>query len=156
MGALLVAACQGEPLSVPNAEEVREYYAYGGSLEAEINGNVAEVTVTQPTDQIRRGGRLWAKVGPYIVLFSEETYQLFEDHPGLAGVRVITRVEGGPEVARALLHRNELSGVLWRRSLNVAGRARRDGTEKVVLIEELIRWGEDHTDFEYNARYTRR
>ena len=31
------------------------------------------------------------------------------------------------------------------------GRLRRD-----TLLEHLIRWGEDHTQFEYNSRYTSR
>lgn len=152
----LAGCAGGEPLAVPDAEDIRAYYSYGGRLEADMSGNVAQLTVTQPADQLRRGGRLWAKVGPYVVLFTEETFQLFEDYPGLAGVRVVTRSETGAEVARALLRRGELSNVLWRRSLNIAGKARRDGTEKVALIEDLIEWGEDHTEFDYNPRYTRR
>jgi hypothetical protein len=52
-----------------------------------------------------------------------------------------------------LLTRDELSGVLWRRSLNIAGQARRDGTERPALLEDLIRWGEEHTEYEYSARY---
>ena len=151
-----VAACEGEPLAVPEPEDIRSYYAYGGALDADVNGNVAEITIAQSADQLRRGGTLWAKVGPYVVLFTEETFRLFEDYPGLAGVRVVTRIENGPEVARALLRRGELRGVLWRRSLNIAGLARRDGTERPGLIQDLVRWGEDHTEFEYNPRYTSR
>lgn len=157
LAALAGTACVGgQDLAVPDADTVESYYSYGGGLEAVVDGNVATLTVTQSADQLRRGGRLWAKVGPYVVLFTEETWRLFEDHPGLAGVRVVTELEGGPEVARALLRRDALTGVLWRRSLNIAGRARRDGTEQVTLIEKLIEWGEDRTDFEYNPRYTRR
>ena len=81
---------------------------------------------------------------------------LLEDYPGVAGVRVVTRIRGGPEVARALLARTELTGVLWRRALNIAGRARLEGTEHPSLLEELVRWGEDHTEYEYNPRYTSR
>jgi hypothetical protein len=121
-----------------------------------LNGNVAEITVSQPTDQLRRGGALWAKVGPYVLLFSSETRQLFEDFPGLAGVRVITQVKGGPEVARAMLTRTELSDILWRRALNIAGKARQGGTEKPALLDGLVRWGEEHTQYEYNKRYTSR
>jgi hypothetical protein len=69
---------------------------------------------------------------------------------------VVTQVAGGPEVARALLTRAELTGVLWRRSLNIAGKARRDGTDRPSLLEDLVSWGEDHTDFEYSPRYTGR
>lgn len=157
---LLAGGCGGEPapdLPVPDAEQVREYYTYPGGLEARISGNVAEVTITQSADQLRRGGSLWAKVGPYILLFTEETHRLFEDFPGLAGIRVVTRPEGdGSEVARALLRRDELTGVQWRRALNIAGRARREGTERVTLLEDLVSWGEEHTDFEYSGRFTGR
>jgi hypothetical protein len=59
-------------------------------------------------------------------------------------------------VATALLARGELTDVLWRRSLNIAGQARRDGTERITLLENLIDWGEDHSEFEYNERYTQR
>jgi len=117
---------------------------------------VAMVVVRQSADQLRRGGTLWARVGPYIYLFSEETRGLFRDYTGLAGVRVVTRVSGGTTVGNALLKRDELTDVLWRRSLNISGLARRDGTERITLLEDLIFWGEDHTEFEYNERYARR
>ena len=67
----------------------------------------------------------------------------------------MTRV-GEARVVSALLHRAELSGTLWRRSMNIAGQARRDGTRRVTLLEGLVDWGEAHTEFEYNSRYTRR
>lgn len=140
---------------LPDADAVEAYYDYGGSLEAEIVGNVAVVSVTQSAQQIRRGGKLWAKVGPYIFLFSDETQRLFADHSGLAAVRVVTRV-GDSEVANAILSREELSDVLWRRALNISGRARRDGTSQMTLLEDLVAWGEDHTEFQYNERFTRR
>lgn len=141
---------------LPTPKEVTSYYAYEGGVSASLNGNVAEITVPQPTSQLRRGGALWAKVGPYVLLFSQETRQLFEDYPSLAGIRVITKVKDGPEVARAMLTRTELSDILWRRSLNIAGRARKGGTDKPGLLDDLVRWGEDHTQFEYNSRYTNR
>lgn len=157
VGAALATGCGPAPASaLPDAETVAAYYSYEGSLETRLNGNVAEITVAQPTAQLQRGGALWARVGPYILLFTEETHRLLEENPGLAGVRVITRVEQGPEVARALLIRGELSGVQWRRSLNIAGRARKEGTDRPTLLEDLVRWGEDHTEFEYNPRYTAR
>jgi hypothetical protein len=156
--ALLVAACE-EPveLTLPTAEEVESAYASVADLEdTQINGNVAVVVVRQSADQLWRGGTLWAKVGPYVYLFSEETRRLFDDHPGLAGVRVVTRTETGVTVANALLARDELTDVLWRRSLNISGLARRDGTQRITLLEDLIEWGEDHTEFEYNERYIQR
>ena len=155
---LLSGACQ-EPVEVtlPTVEEVEIAYASVAELDAvEINGNVALIVVRQSEEQLRRGGALWAKVGPYVYLFSDETRGLFRAYTGLAGVRVITRVSGGTTVGNALLKRDELTDVRWRRSLNIAGLARRDGTERITLLEDLIRWGEDHTEFEYNERYTRR
>jgi hypothetical protein len=151
-------ACQ-EPveLVLPTAEQIHGYFGSVTDLaDAEINGNVALVVVRQSSDQLRRGGSLWAKVGPYVYLFSEETHQLFLDHSGLAGVRVMTQTAGGGSVANALLRRDELTDVLWRRGLNIAGQARRDGTERITLLEDLIDWGEDHTEFEYNERYVQR
>lgn len=153
-----VAACQPAPdLTLPTVDQVETQYAsIPGLDEVEINGNVATVVVRQSADQLRRGGTLWAKVGPYIYLFSEETRQLFEDYSGLAAVRVITRTGSDVTVANALLARDELNDILWRRSLNISGLARRDGTERISLIEDLIHWGEAHTEFEYNERYIQR
>ena len=151
-----VGGCrQPADAALPDADAIRAYYDYRGDLEAEVTGNVALITVAQPPDQLRRGGTLWAKVGPYVILFSRETQQLFLDHPGLAGVRVETRDGEGERVATALLPRDELSDIQWRRALNIAGLARRDGTRRVTLLEDLVRWGEEHTEFEYNAEYTR-
>jgi hypothetical protein len=154
----VLGACQ-EPadLTLPTEEQLRSYYASVADLDdVQVNGNVALIVVRQSPQQLRRGGSLWAKVGPYIYLFSEETRQLFTDYSGLAAVRVITRTSDTSTVANALLARDELSDVLWRRSLNIAGLARRDGTERVTLLEDLIEWGEDHTEHEYNGRYTLR
>lgn len=157
VAALGLAGCEKEQdLTLPTPDQVAGYYHYEGKLSADLSGNVAEVVVSQSAAQLRRGGSLWARVGPYILLFSDETRRLLEDYPGLAGVRVVTHVAGGPEVARALLTRSALTGVLWRRSLNISGKARLSGTEKPGLLEDLVRWGEDHTEFKYNPRYTTR
>ena len=157
---LLVASgfltgCEETDLTVPSAKAVEEAFQYQGRLSVSMNGNVAEVTVVQPERQISRGGSLWAKVGPYVILFSEDTEQLFLDYPGLAAVRVKTVLPSGQEVAQALLPRDTLNELTWRRALNISGRARRDGTRRPTLLEELVRWGEDHTDYGYNPRYTR-
>lgn len=154
---LVLAGC-GPPqeLALPTEAEIAERYTIENEREAVLNGNVAELIVYQSSAQLQRGGRLWAQVGPYIFLFSEPTRGLFIDYPGLAAVRVITRDPSGNEVARATLARGTLNEVTWRRALNVAGRARRDGTRRVTLLEELIRWGEERTDFEYSDRYVRR
>jgi hypothetical protein len=151
-----MGGCAEEPLVVPTAEQVATYYSSTSRLSVEMSGNVAEVTVVQDAGQLRRGGSLWARVGPYIYLFSTPTQEAFAAYNGLAAVRVITTAPGGTEVARATLLRGTLNDLTWRRALNVAGLARRDGTERLTLLEDLIRWGEDHTEFEYNPRYAGR
>jgi hypothetical protein len=155
VAAVLAAACEEPDLRVPTASEVASHYSVDGRIETDVSGNVAELVVYQPADQLRRGGSLWAKVGPYVFLFSDATRELFSDFPGLAAVRVITRHPSGTEVARAMLLRSTLNELTWRRALNIAGRARLEGTQRVSLLEDLIRWGEDRTDFVYNPRYTR-
>jgi hypothetical protein len=149
------SGCAGPDLTLPTANEVEAAYPYAGILTAEISGNVAVVTIVQPSRHLRRGGALWAKVGPYILIFSKETETLFEAYPGLAAVRAITVSSNGPEIARALLPRNELNGITWRRALNIAGQARVNGTRRPTLLEDLVRWGEEHTEFEYNPQFTR-
>ena len=156
MAAATLAACEPEDLSLPAAEDVTTAYQYSGELTAEMSGNVAVVTVSQPYAQLRRGGTIWAKVGPYIVLFSQPTLDLFQAYGGLAGIRVVTVTGSGQEVARATLLRDGLNEITWRRALNISGRARRDGSERVTVLEELIEWGEEHTEFEYDPRYIRR
>ena len=134
---------------------VETFYTSEHPLSVEMSGNVAEVTVFQPSAQLRRGGPIWAKLGPYVYLFTESTRDLFASYGGLAGVRVVTRSPDGTEVARALLERDELNDVTWRRALNIAGRARLEGTERIALLEDLIEWGEDHTTFQYGEAWTR-
>ncbi|MCA9737602.1 MAG: hypothetical protein KC645_08265 [Gemmatimonadetes bacterium] len=148
-------ACEQAALEVPTADDVVAAYDYSGRLEAEMSGNVAEVTVYQPNRQLSRGGTLWAKVGPYVFLFSRETQSLFQQWGGLAGVRVITRAPGGQEVARALLTRDTFNDVTWNGAILAAAKARRDGTKSPGLIEDLVLFGEDHTTFEYSSRYVR-
>ncbi len=104
----------------------------------------------QPREHLERGGRLWAQVGPYIYLFTPETRDLFWDYPDLAAVRVITRTTGGKEVARATLVRDTLSDVLWSRAINLAGRARVEGTQRPKAVYDLVRWGERYAEYRYS------
>jgi len=151
----LVGCGESVDLVLPSSAEIEAHYLYEGPLGAGVKGNVAVVTVGQSARQLRRGGTLWAKVGPYIFLFSEETQQLLNDYPSLAAVRVISMV-GESEVANVLLGRDALSDIQWRRALNIAGRARVNGTRRVTLLQDLVRWGEDHAEeYNYNPRYTR-
>lgn len=146
--------CEAPDLTLPSEGEVAAYYATAAGANVTLNGNVVEVRVPQSQRDVRRGGSLWAKVGPYIYLFTDDTQSLVHDFSGVAGVRVITHTDGGQvELARAFLHRDALTDILWRRSLNIAGRARRDGTTRPSLMEALVIWGEDHTDYRYNPRY---
>ena len=155
VSAVLLVACARADLPLPNDEDIVEAFESERPLSAEMIDNVAVLFVEQSSQQLRRGGTLWAKVGPYIFLFSKEVQGLFDAYPGLAGIRVETRV-GEATVASALLRRDELSDLLWRRSLNIAGLARRDGTNRMTRLEDLVRWGEDHTVYDYNERYIRR
>ena len=151
-----MAACTEPDLSLPTAEEAEAAYQYTGSLSAEMSGNVLVLTVAQPYRQLQRGGTLWAKIGPYILLFSEPTRDLFLAYGGLAAVRVVTLTGSDQEVARATLLRDGLNELTWKRALNLSGLARRDGTTRLTTLEDLIDWGEEHTEFEYNPRYIRR
>jgi len=153
--AFLISGCEAGPLVVPTADQVAAAYEYSGTLETEMVGNVAEVTVFQPSRQLRRGGSLWAKVGPYIFLLSQETRQLFETYDGLAAVRVVTKAPGGTEVARAMLTRDTFNDITWTHAIRAGALARRDGTTKPKTVEDLIRLGEDNTEFEYSSRYVR-
>lgn len=155
LAVIAVAGCEERELTLPTDDDVARYFAASRIVSARMAGNVAEITVAQGADQLRRGGSLWARVGPYIYLFSEPTRDLFVDFDGLAGVRVITTV-GSTEVARALLPRTSLNDLTWPAALNLAGRVRLEGTRRVGLLEDLIIFGEDHARYDYNERYTSR
>lgn len=145
-----------QDLSLPSAEEATQLYERHG-IEADVilSGNVVEVRVTQDARQLQRGGSLWARVGPYIYVFSPATKELFESWGGVAAVRAITVTGRGQEVARALLARNALNDVTWRRALNILGTALQEGTERPSRLDELVEWGEEHTEFRYSPEYVR-
>lgn len=156
-----VAACddvqayldRSEP-TPPVAEDIAAYYApHRGVDSVRMSGNVAVLHVEQPYDQLDRGGSLWARVGPFVYLMTPSTRAAFTDHPGLAAVRVVTYLPNGREVARAMLRRDALSDVLWRRTLNILGHALDAGRENPRRLEELTEWGERHTEFRYNPDY---
>lgn len=156
--ALLLAGCEQiwpgrADLTLPDPATVETYYQRH-SFEADYrySGNVLEVVVQQPADQLRRGGALWARVGPFIYLFAPATRDLLEQHHGIAGVRAITMV-GDVEVARALLVRDALNEITWPRAINLLGTALEQGTERPVTMDELARFGEEYTTYEYNRDY---
>ncbi len=156
-----VAACdrimpERQDLSLPSAEEATQLYErHGIEADVTLSGNVVEVRVTQDARQLQRGGSLWARVGPYIYVFSPATKELFESWGGVAAVRAITVTGRGQEVARALLARNTLNDVTWRRALNILGTALQEGTERPSRLDELVEWGEEHTEFRYSPEYVR-
>ncbi|MFW6079605.1 MAG: hypothetical protein ACODAE_08290 [Gemmatimonadota bacterium] len=157
-----VGACElfeREELPVPTAAEARAFYEeHRGVGEVRVSGNVVEVHAHQPPDQLRRGGTIWARAGPYFHLLSPSTRDLFEAWPGVAALRVVTHDgEGGEEVARAMLMRDAVpTGSNWRRTRSLLAHALREGTERPRRLEQLIQWGEDHTRYEYNPAYVPR
>jgi hypothetical protein len=155
---LVTSACdqilpQRADMGLPDLQEVAELYAERGlTAEFRYSGNVVEMVIQQPGDQLRRGGALWARVGPYVYLFSPGTRELFDRYPAVAGVRAITMAEED-EVARALLVREGLNDYNWRRALAILGEALDQGTARPVTMDRLVKFGEQHTQFEYNPQY---
>lgn len=151
---LMPLACEEVDLSLPSESQAGAAYASSSDVSVRVSGNIVVLMVEQPLRQVNRGGSLWAKVGPYIYLFTEETESLLREYPGLSGVRVITHTgHNDVEVARAFLHRDSLNDLTWRRALNIAGKARIEGTRRPVLLEELVEWGQEHTEFGYNEEF---
>ena len=149
--ALAGSACRRE-WTLPTESELREIY--GAGVSARVTGNVAEIVVRQPREHLRRGGSLWARVGPYIYLLSPQTRELFERYPDLAAVRVITRLPDGREVARGTLVRDTLPEGLWPRAIELAARARLEGSEHPQRLDDLVRWGERYVRYRYSYSAT--
>ena len=151
---LFPLGCGQASFALPSESEVGAHYAGSSKLDIRVSGNIVEITVDQPLRHVSRGGSLWAKVGPYVYLFTQETETLLRRYPGLSGVRVITRADlNKKEVARAFLHRDSLNDLTWRRAKNIAGKARAGGTRQPVLLEELVEWGQEHTEFGYSEEF---
>lgn len=151
---LLVSACdllRERQLVLPAADEAAARYS--PTAQAEVRGNLLQVTVPMDAEVLRRGGSIWARSGPYFYIFSPATRELFLEYPDLAAVRVVTMTEDGEEVARADLHRETLSEVRWREALARSALAQRDGTDRPSTLLALTRFGEDNTDFQYNPTY---
>lgn len=155
VGALLVGGCPGREVPrLPTEEQVRQLYGGYARLDSvALSGNVVELRFRQDPAQLRRGGSLWARVGPYIYLLSPATRSLFEQFDGVAAVRVITTGPRGEEVARAMLRQDALTEILWRRTLNILGHAIQEGSRRPSRLEDLVQWGERYTEYEYNSEY---
>lgn len=151
----IAAGCREKPaLTLPRESDLADLY--GAGPEVMLNGNVVDVHVTQDARQLQRGGNLWAKVGPYIYLFSPQTKDLFDDYTGIGGVRVRTFDPEGRLVAEALLQRGVLNGFTWKKALNLVGKARLEGTRRPGYMENLVRYGEELAEHEYSTRYVRK
>ena len=151
---LALTACGGGDAGpqLPSEPALEDLYGTSRAT-ADLNGNVVDVRVRQDPSQIERGGNLWAKVGPYIYLFSPQTQELFGRWSGVAAVRVRTLVEGGSWVAEATLRRDALNALTWNDARRVVARARTEGTDKPGYLEDLIDYGEDRTEHRYNPQY---
>jgi hypothetical protein len=147
-----IGGCEAEPRRELPTEAALDS-VYGEPIDISLNGNVVEIVVTQDADQLRRGGSVWAKAGPYIYLFTPQTQELLEAYGGIGGVRVTTLDAHRRLVARALLERGTLNSVTWPRAINVAGRARVEGTQRPQTMVNLAKYGEEHTSFEYSRQY---
>jgi len=132
---------------LPDPQTVTEWF--GEDTEASLDGNVLEIRGEMDPDHIRRGGTLWIRSGPYFYLFNVHVEQLLRDYPDLAAIRARTFDARGNELARALLHRSELSEIRWNEALARASLAQAEGTENPRLVERLVQFGEDHTEFDY-------
>lgn len=144
---------QRPDVSLPDIADIEAIYREGGIAgTVRYSGNVVELVVQQPAEQLRRGGTLWARVGPYIYLFSPATRRVIETYPGIAGVRVITQA-GGNEVARALLVRDRLNEVTWPRAIAILSQALEHGTARPATMNRLVQFGEEMTEYEYSTRY---
>lgn len=149
---LAAAGCQPEQeLELPAPSDLEGLY--GERTEVGLTGNVVDVEATQDPDQLRRGGSLWARVGPYIYAFSPQTQEIFQKWNGVAAVRVRTVTPDGTEIARAMLRRDELTSVTWREAKAHVVRARKEGTEKPGYLDDLVGYGEDHTQYEYSEQF---
>ena len=149
-----IGACdRPEELRLPTEADLAGLYGEGPKVI--LNGNVVDVEVYQPADQLRRGGATWAKVGPYIYLFSPQTQDIFASWSGVGGVRVTTTDGRGRMVARAILPQGTLNSVTWPRAVNLVGKARLEGTSRPSYILDLIEYGEETAEHEYSTRYVK-
>lgn len=150
VGLPLTQACAGDQGRLPTKDDLAGLY--GGDADLRLNGNVVDVRVSQDPEQIRRGGALWARVGPYIFLFSPQTKEVFDTYPRVAAVRVRT-FASNQQLAEAMLRRDELNSVTWVEAIQKVADARLEGTRNPGHLEALVRYGEDHTQFDYAARF---
>jgi hypothetical protein len=151
LGVALSAACAGgkHELALPAAGAAQA--RYGDDVAAAMNGNVLELEIPLSAELLR-GGEIWERGAPYLYLFSTATRDLFTEYPGLAAVRATALAPDGKVVATALLLRETLTETRWKHAIALAAVAQQQGTTRPRALEELIYWGDDHTEHEYRNR----
>ncbi len=134
---------------LPDPVEVADWYGEG--TEARFDGNLLEIRGTIDPEFLRRGGRIWARSGPYFYLFNVHVHRLLIEYPDIAAVRAIAVTEGGDELAVATLARGAMNEPRWQEAMARVAYAQRDGTENPRLVERLIQFGEDYTEYSYHG-----
>lgn len=132
---------------LPEPDSVSAWFGEG--TEARLSGNVLEIRGSVDPEFLRRGGSLWRQSSPYFYLFNVKIRDVLTDYPELAAIRAITHDGSGEEVARATLHARTLNEYSWRTAVALASLAQREGTESPRHLAALIRFGEEHTEYEY-------
>lgn len=148
-GAAALAACEPEAREpvLPEPDSVAAWF--GDVAEARLNGNVLEIHGRVDPEFLRRGGSLWRQSSPYFYIFNVKIRDVLTEYPDVAAVRAITHDGSGDEVARATLHARTLNEYEWREAVALSSLAQREGTESPRHVAALIRFGEEHTEYEY-------
>ena len=150
--ALAAPGCQPsahEPV-LPSPDSIASFF--GAGTDVQLQGNVLEIRGRIDPAFLRRGGRIWARSGPYFYLFNVKVRDALKAYPDLAAVRAIAFGPQGRELARATVQRADLTEIEWEHGLKLASRAQTEGTENPRYIEDLIHWGEDHTEHAYAGK----
>jgi hypothetical protein len=53
-----------------------------------------------------------------------------------------------------MLRRGDLNEITWRRAQRLVSQARLEGTQRPSFMENLVRYGEETAQFEYNPDFT--
>lgn len=132
---------------LPQVNEVAEWFGEGTT--AVFDGNLLVLTGPMESDYLERGGRLWARSGPYYFLFNVHIRDLLTEYPDIAAVRATVVTPDGEPIATATMMRDRMNEYRWREALAHSSLAQQQGTDNPRLVERLILFGEDNTEFEY-------
>jgi hypothetical protein len=132
---------------LPPANEVSEWYGEGTT--AEFNGNLLAITGPMEPEHLQRGGQLWARSGPYFFLFNVHVRDLMDEYPDIAAVRATVVTAEGDYIAAATVRRDRMNEFRWREALAHSSLAQQRGTDNPRLVEQLVRFGQDNTEYDY-------